>query len=144
MRNSYELPKSRIHDGIDLSNKRSNEGKERERECVLEVKKSFSRQNSAENSDIPKMRTDVRNTTEDDVLSSVRYLKSIIPPISPDGSPYYDNSDNDDLRMYDVTSLKEFCISSYDSVDNISKYLSSEESGNLKGQLSDNAYFLIC
>ena len=143
LRNSYEIPKARIHDGIDLSNKRSNEGKERERECASEVKKSASHQNSAENGEVPKLRTVVRNTVEDDVLTNVRYLKSIIPPISPDGSPYYENSDNEDLKMYDVISLKEFCINSYDSVENISKYLVSEESRNLKGQLCCNTYLLI-
>lgn len=100
--------------------------------------------NDNEHTNIPERRRSVQSTSRaatstsssknlnSDILDTVRHLRSLLSPPS--------NMDTDTLLLFNVKSLKEIILSSFESVEKIAKFLKNDESNDLNGT-SFNFFF---
>ena len=93
--------------------------------------------NDAEHVNVPERRRSVQSTSRaaassstsssrpTDVLDAARYLRGLLSSS--------DNTDTDALLLFNVRSLKEVVLSSFDSVERIAKFLKSDEANDQNG-----------
>jgi hypothetical protein len=126
---SSDKLRSYYHEGYDVPSKVG-----REKEMVIEIHKSSSRKSSLEKSDEISPVTVGNN----DILRTIIHLRSLLPQKHQNGSSSYcrDENETDEMKLYSVRTLKEFCLEANESVEKITKFLKSGDASDLNGKLS--------
>jgi hypothetical protein len=108
----------------------------REKEMVIEIHKSSSRKSSLEKSEEISPVT-LRNTGNNDILRTITHLRSLLPHKHQNSSSSYCNDENetDEMKLYSVLTLKEFCLEANESVEKIAKFLRSGDTTDVNGKL---------
>jgi hypothetical protein len=129
---SSDKLKSYNHEELDGP---SNGG--REKEMVIEIHRSSSRKLSLEKSEEISPVT-LSNTGNNDILRTITHLRSLLPhkhQNSSSSSYCNDENETDEMKLYSVLTLKEFCLEANESVEKIAKFLKSGDATDVNGKL---------
>lgn len=129
---SNDMRRSYNHEEYDIPSNVS-----REKESVTEVNRSSSRKSSLEKSEEISPST-LGNSVNNDILRTISHLRSILPQKQRSSSGNYCNDENetDEMKLYSVLTLKEFCLEANESIEKIAKFLKTGDASDPKGKLA--------
>lgn len=137
---SSDKAKSYSHEEYDVP---SNVG--REKDSVIEIHRSSSRKSSVEKSEEISAVT-LENNLNNDILRAILQLRSLLPhkQLSSSSSYCNDGNETDEMKLYSVITLKEFCLEANESVEKITKFLKIGDAGDMTGNFSYQGNLRYC